>query len=238
MAIIDNEHDRVSVRIVYDGPPHSGKTTSVNRLKDLLQRTSEVFTPQKTAEKTEYFDWLDYVGGIYQGRPIASQIVSVPSQPALRERRRFLLHSADAIVFVLDSRLSQVPLALEYFRDMQAILAEGKEPIPRVIVQANHQDAEDSLSEEQLSFFFPEDTRVYSSIATDSKGVRETFVMGVRLALEHLEAQQALHQVTVGQVDVHSGEELFQALEAEHLALNPDDPLEKILAAGVFAKVS
>jgi hypothetical protein len=91
----------VVIRIVYDGAPMAGKSTSVRALGRGLG--GEVVTPAEVSGRTLYFDWLDYTGGLFEGRRIRCQIISVPGQATLAPRRRRLLESADVIVFVGDS---------------------------------------------------------------------------------------------------------------------------------------
>ncbi len=133
MALIDTARDLVIIRVVYDGPPQSGKTTSLHALQKIMRTNGAVFSPEEKDGRTQYFDWLEFTGGVFDGRRILAQIVSVPGQPALEGRRQYLLQSADAIVFVADSRSSGVALSAEYFSDMQKIL--GAEP-PPVLIQA------------------------------------------------------------------------------------------------------
>ena len=95
MALVDPTTDQIVVRIVYDGPALSGKTTSLKALARGV--SSSLTTPAETAGRTLYFDWVDYVGGLFDGRQIRCQIVSVPGQRDLAERRRLLLETADAV---------------------------------------------------------------------------------------------------------------------------------------------
>ena len=77
MAVIDDTRGVLVVRIVYDGPALSGKTTSLKALARGV--SSQVTTPAESAGRTLFFDWVDYVGGLFDGRQIRCQIVSVPS---------------------------------------------------------------------------------------------------------------------------------------------------------------
>src|SRR6202790_1744660 len=101
MAVLDPRSDTVVIRVVYDGAPMAGKSTSVGALGRGLG--SDVYSPAEVGGRTLYFDWLDYTGGLFEGRRIRCQIISVPGQATLAPRRRRLLESADAIVFVSDS---------------------------------------------------------------------------------------------------------------------------------------
>ena len=66
MAIVDSRSDSVVIRVVYDGAPMAGKSTSVRALGRGLG--GEVSSPAEVSGRTLYFDWLDYTGGLFEGR--------------------------------------------------------------------------------------------------------------------------------------------------------------------------
>ena len=65
MAVLDVDRNAVVIRIVYDGPPHAGKTTSLRALGRSLGRSVEA--PSEVAGRTVYFDWMEYTGGLFEG---------------------------------------------------------------------------------------------------------------------------------------------------------------------------
>lgn len=89
MPIIDDERGVLVLRVVYDGPPRSGKTTTLRTLAASL--SAGMVTPEERDGRTLYFDWVDYIGGIFEGRKIRCQIVSVPGQTELAARRKHIL---------------------------------------------------------------------------------------------------------------------------------------------------
>src|SRR5690349_23457204 len=102
MAVLDTAAGEIVIRIVYDGPAEAGKTTSLRALAgSLAQRTH---TPAEDGSgRTLWFDWMEYVGGRFEGYRIRCQLVSVPGQVELAARRRQIVLGADAVVFVGDS---------------------------------------------------------------------------------------------------------------------------------------
>ena len=66
-------------------------------------------TVAEVGERTLWFVWLEYTGGLFEGRQIRCQIITVPGQTVLGHRRRAILETADVVVFVSDS----APAALE-----------------------------------------------------------------------------------------------------------------------------
>lgn len=85
MAVLDSDANEIVIRVVYDGPPEAGKTTSLRALASSLEQPS--VTPEEDADgHTQWFDWMEYTGGRFAGCRIRCQIVSVPGQAALFRR--------------------------------------------------------------------------------------------------------------------------------------------------------
>jgi signal recognition particle receptor subunit beta len=182
------DSESVVIRLVYDGPPFSGKTTSLTTLAAGMARS--VFSIADDAGRTLYFDWLEYVGGSFEGNPIRCQIVSVPGQAELADRRRALLAEADAVVFVLNSTPGHLAAAADHLRDLRIRLAESTGPRPGVVVQANYRDQADALPLADVrAALDAEDLALVESVATENQGIREAFVLSVRLALDRVREQ-------------------------------------------------
>jgi len=185
MARMTAEGDALVVRLVYDGPPRSGKTTSVGSLAHGMGRSH--FTAGEMDGRTLYFDWLEYVGGSFEGIPIRCQILSVPGQAELTARRWALLSEADAIVFVLNGVPEHLPESAAHLRGLRAFLDSQPVPHPGIVVQANHRDRADALPLAQLQEALgSEGLALVESVATENQGIRKAFVLAVRLALDRV----------------------------------------------------
>lgn len=213
MATLDTERSLLVVRIVYDGPPMSGKTTSVRTLAEGLERRAE--TPDEVNGRTLYFDWVDYVGGIFEGYRIRCQIVTVPGQDALVERRQYLLSTADSVVFVADT-------SRPHWARSRAVLQECirdldmDEPPVGVVLQANKRDANDAVPKAELREELSDHRSlgIVESVATDGRGVREAFVFGVALALDRVRELMRANRMREGKPEVDAPDELMAALRA------------------------
>lgn len=196
MAVIDDKKGVLVVRIVYDGPALSGKTTSLRALAGGV--SSSVSTPEETAGRTLFFDWVDYVGGLFDGRQIRCQIVSVPGQRALARRRELLLETADAVVLVLDTRQHEWDFSVEWLKQTLPN-CRAKDPPVGLVVQANKRDAPDAISLPKLRESLREmpALAVVQSTATSGDGIREAFVLSVRLALDRVRALSAAGKLPV-----------------------------------------
>ncbi|MEJ2761547.1 MAG: GTPase domain-containing protein, partial [Gammaproteobacteria bacterium] len=145
MAILDDDNKSVVVRIAYAGPAMSGKTESVRSLATALlgkERAKEkVFTPSEVQGRTIYFDWMDYSAGLFQGRRVHCQIVSVPGQQSLLTRRKMIVQSADAIIFVLDSSPEGLKESVQSFEEIRSWIDNNSdEPPVGILIQANKRD--------------------------------------------------------------------------------------------------
>lgn len=178
----------VVVTVVYDGPPFAGKTTSVRALGRTFGR--EVVTPEERDGRTQFYDWLDYTGGRFEGAPIKCQVISVPGQEELRHRRDHFLRSADAVVFVADTTPAAWPESVARLERLRAQLdARAGAPVG-LVFQANKRDAVDAVPAAELEAVAARTrTAVIESVASEGNGVREAFVFAIRLALDRVRAE-------------------------------------------------
>ena len=229
MPIIDHERGLLVVRIVYDGPPFSGKTTTLRTLAEGLD--VNVTTPAEDNGRTLFFDWLDYTGGLFEGRRIRCQIVSVPGQKELSARRDALLDSADAVVLVGGTDDSSLDAALTVFRDLIARCRAMSPPVG-VVFQANKRDMPNTIRraslQRRVNAVAP--TAIVETVATTGQGIREAFVFGVRLALDRVRFLAKQNALATGRPAVDGPTELLAQLEAYGVADLPlpspasDDP--------------
>ncbi|HEX7150232.1 MAG TPA: GTPase domain-containing protein [Thermoanaerobaculia bacterium] len=223
MAVLDVEQNAVVIRIVYDGPPEAGKTTSLRALSASLARP--MTTPAELDGRTLYFDWLEYTGGLFEGHQIRCQIVTVPGQTVLAQRRRALLESADVVVFVSDSTAEAVETTRAYMTELRAILKTLPGPPVGVIVQANQRDRVGAVELATLRAALPgSGIAVLESVATEGRGVREAFVFAVRLALDRVREFLRNRSLPISTPDVQTSEDLLQHLQHREGATPKEAP--------------
>jgi len=214
MATLDPRSDAVVIRIVYDGAPGAGKTTSVRALGRGLG--SEVVTPAEVGGHTLYFDWLDYTGGLFEGRRIRCQIISVPGQTMLAPRRRRLLESADAVVFVGDSTPAGFAVDRGYLGGVRSVQDTLAGPPVGIVFQANKRDCPGAIPIESVRSTLDElslRVAVIESVATDGSGIREAFVFAVRLALDRVRELMRTGELTTTPPAVNSAQDLLEELK-------------------------
>jgi hypothetical protein len=214
MAVLDPRNDTVVIRVVYDGAPMAGKSTSVAALGRGLG--SNVYSPAQVNGRTLYFDWLEYTGGQFEGHRIRCQIISVPGQAALAPRRHRMLESADAVVFVADSS----PAGFISDRGSLSGLARRLEQIPGppvgVVLQANKRDHSHAIPLDQIRSMMESiglRASVVESVANQGVGIREAFVLAVRLALDRVRELMRTKQLLEARPQVDSPQELLNLLK-------------------------
>lgn len=220
MAYHDRERGELVVRIVYDGPATAGKTANLRSLQATFNKRAafEPYAGPETATgRTLFFDWLELDVGFVDDWPLRAQILTVPGQLALAERRFRLLHALDAVVFVCESTAARVRasrVALAFLE--RTLAAAGHERVP-VIVQANKQDLAGALSPAELAsaLALPAERRVIAASAMQDDGVRETFFMALHGAREALRLQVRTEGVASLPTDARSAAGLYEAMTAE-----------------------
>lgn len=181
MAAVDASGALI-LRIVYDGPPEAGKTSSLVSLSQLLSR--EFVSFDTAGGRTLYFDWVEYIAGSYEGLPVRCQVVSAPGQEMLSARRNMLLSEADAVVFVVPANRADIE---DLIRAAHARMAEQGALAPRMIIQLHKQDAPDAIRADALRARLEGlNVSVVGTSVVEAMGIRETFVLAVRLALKRV----------------------------------------------------
>lgn len=210
MALIDPSRNVVVIRIVYDGPPMAGKTTSVQTLAQGLG--GKVIVPEEVDGRTVFFDWLDYTGGLFEGRQIRCQIISVPGQASLASRRRHLLEGADVVVFVGDSRREHLQVTRQYLTGLQGVLKRMPGPPIGIVMQANKRDHENAADLPEVRALLDEldlKAAIVESVATTGDGIREAFVFAVRLALDRVRELLTSGDLTSSAPTIDSADDLL-----------------------------
>ena len=215
MAILDAANNAVVIRVVYDGAPLAGKTTSVGALGRGFG--AAVVSPAEIGGRTLYFDWLDYTGGLFEGHRIRCQIVSAPGQASLAARRRRLLESADVVVFVGDSSPAGFEADQSYLGSLCSVLRQlGGAPVG-VVLQANKRDLPDAVPVERMRAMLEGlgmKIGIVETVARDGLGIRETFVFAVRLALDRVRELLRLGELGHGTPSINSADDLLEDLRS------------------------
>jgi len=241
VAILDRERNVIVIRVVYDGPPEAGKTTSLRALAGSLGR--QLSSPAEEYGRTLYFDWMDYTAGRFEGYQIRCQIVSVPGQEELEQRRSHLLAGADVVVFVADSTRPHLAETMDRLRWLSRKVAAAEAPQVGVIVQANKRDLATAVPMSELRELVGTvgpNIGVLESVAAEGSGIREAFVFAVRLALDRVRELLNTRTLRSGRPEIDSSEELMaqmRGLEPTAPSVRPAAPTTTTAAMTMIQQV-
>lgn len=190
----------ISIKLVYYGPPLSGKTTNLQMLHRMLNPNArgELTTLNTADDRTLFFDLLPVFVQNRTGYTTKLKLLTVPGQVIHVSTRRVVLQGADGVVFVADSQRSMSKANNDFWHGMRAYLTEHRlnpDTLPTVI-QFNKRDLPDTRSDAELDDIRRHDLLrpVFSAVAMQGDGVLETFLGLLKLVFDDLEAQYKLEE--------------------------------------------
>lgn len=234
MAQVDFAERQLTLKLVYYGPPLSGKTSNLRALHDKVDKLNRgrLMTLETRDDRTIFFDLLP----IFFRAPIPDQevgdrrlvtrgnfsfrikVYTVPGQPVHEATRKIVLAGADGVVFVADSSPDQRQANSSAWKNLTANLhAFALDKIP-VVVQYNKRDLPDAVPAAQLDRF--NDTLVEACARTGA-GVLETFFELVGKAWDFLDQDLQL----ASKLGIDS--QAFRRSVAEHVGVSIDATMTK-----------
>jgi len=168
----------ISFKIVYYGPPLSGKTTNLEYIHKVIP--PEVRGPMTvlstSQDRTLFFDFLPVESTVIQGFTSKFQLYTVPGQPIYNETRRLVLRGTDGVVFVADSAWDRMEDNMESLRNLGENLHTHNmvlEDIPHIL-QYNKRDVADVAPTTYMDYLLNRTGRQVpslESVATEGTGV-------------------------------------------------------------------
>jgi signal recognition particle receptor subunit beta len=214
VAQVDFAERQLTLKLVYYGPPLSGKTTNLRALYakvDKLNR-GRLMTLDTRDDRTLFFDLLPIFFRT-SNFSFRIKVYTVPGQPVHEATRKVVLAGSDGVVFVADSSPDQRQANRASWMNMMANLATfALDKIP-VVVQYNKRDLENAVPVDQADRFGDPNRRLFPAQAKDGDGVIQTFFELVGAAWQHLDSEVSLAQKL--KIDAQT----FRRGLAEHLGI-------------------
>jgi signal recognition particle receptor subunit beta len=169
----------ITIKVVYYGPPLSGKTTNLQSIHKLMdpQNCGRLTVLDTADDRTLFFDLLPLMVTTESGYRIKLKLFTVPGQVIHAATRRIVLAGADGVVFVADSRRAHARANNEFWHGMRRYLkANSLDPdtIP-IVIQFNKRDLPDVRTEEELDAIRQRGREpVFGAVAISGDGVLET----------------------------------------------------------------
>jgi len=191
MTIVNYNTKEINCKVVYYGPPLSGKTRS---LKTIFERTpadhrGELVCLQHDDERTCYFDFLPLFLGKIRGFTTRLHLYTVPGNAVFDSNRRMILKGVDGIVFVADSRRERLDENLESMDNLRKNLAAHGYDLERIplVMQYNMRDFPTAMPAAELAALLnPSDRPQFTANAQTGEGVTETLKALSRMVLKDL----------------------------------------------------
>jgi signal recognition particle receptor subunit beta len=221
----------IKAKVVYYGPPQSGKTTNLEQIHRLTdpEGSNRLISLNTAQDRTLFFDLLPFSLGTVSGYDFKIQLYTVPGQVQYNATRRVVLAGADAVVFVADSQKSMARENLSAFENMKVNLLANRlvpEKVP-LVLQYNKQDLEPLIPRPEMSRALNTwGRKAFLSVAARGEGVMETFVAVVQdmlaaIALKYNLKEKGLDPAAVPEIVAQA----FAALLAKTPAPSAAAPL-------------
>ncbi|HVK75798.1 MAG TPA: GTPase domain-containing protein [Kofleriaceae bacterium] len=194
MAQVDFNERQLTLKLVYFGPPLSGKTTNLRALHgkvDALNR-GRLMTLETRDDRTLFFDLLP-IFFRSNGLSFRIKVYTVPGQPMHEATRRVVLQGADGVVFVADSSPDKAGANRESWVGLGKNLTDLGLRIP-VIVQYNKRDLADAVALTDADRFDEPERPLYPAHAVAGDGVLPTFLAALQATWDQLEGAMRLGQ--------------------------------------------
>ena len=185
------ELKEVAVKIVYYGPALSGKTTNLQSLHKLFDshHRGRLMSLETHMDRTLFFDLLPIQYQTPTGLKIKLKLFTVPGQVIHNETRKAVLAGADGVVFVADSQRSQALSNSISFKNLKENFKSNSidfDAIP-IALQFNKRDIENIKPVEEIKRDWgPTRFPTFLAVATQGKGVFETFESIVKMAFDYI----------------------------------------------------
>lgn len=214
MAQLDFAERQLTLKLVYYGPPHSGKTSNLRALHSAVDKLNRgrLMTLDTRDDRTLFFDLLPLFFRT-SGFSFQIKVYTVPGQPVHEATRKVVLANADAVAFVADSRPDHREPNRQSWQNLTANLkALNLDQVP-VVVQYNKRDLPEAVPLTDVDRFGEPDRVVHEACARSGVGVVETFFDLVGSAWGLLDADRRVSE----RLGIDSA--AFQSALAEHIGV-------------------
>ena len=176
MAQVDFTERQLTLKLVYYGPPLSGKTSNLRALHGMVDQLNRgrLMTLDTRDDRTLFFDLLP-IFFRSSGFSFRIKVYTVPGQPVHEATRKVVLAGTDGIVFVADSRPDQREANRSSWQNLVANLKSLDLSAVPVVVQYNKRDLPDAVPLDQVDRFGDPDRKLEEACAKQGAGVVPTF---------------------------------------------------------------
>jgi mutual gliding-motility protein MglA len=174
VAQVDFAERQLTLKLVYYGPPLSGKTSNLRALHAAVDKLNRgrLMTLDTRDDRTLFFDLLPIFFRA-SGFSFRIKVYTVPGQPVHEATRKVVLTGADGVVFVADSQPDQRAANTTSWKNLVANLASLNLATVPVVVQYNKRDLPTAVPLAECDKFGAD--RIEEASARAGNGVVSTF---------------------------------------------------------------
>jgi mutual gliding-motility protein MglA len=219
VAQVDFAERQLTLKLVYYGPPLSGKTSNLRALHGAVDKLNRgrLMTLDTRDDRTLFFDLLP-IFFRSSGFSFRIKVYTGPGQPVHEATRKVVLNGADGVVFVADSKPDQRDANKQSWQNLIANLASlGLEQLP-VVVQYNKRDLPDAVPLAEADRFGDPARKLEQACAKQGDGVVPTFFELVGRTWDFLDLDLKLAE----KLGIDSA--AFRRALAEHVGLGQFGP--------------
>ena len=217
MAQVDFTERQLTLKLVYYGPPLSGKTSNLRVLHgkvDQLNR-GRLMTLDTRDDRTLFFDLLPIFFRT-SSFSFRIKVYTVPGQPVHEATRKVVLAGTDGVVFVADSRPDMREANRAAWGNLVANLTSlGLGGVP-IVVQYNKRDLPEAMPLAELDRFGDPQRPIEEACAKQGTGVVPTFFQLIASTWDKLDKDMRIAEKTG--IDAAA----FRRAVAEHISVTPD----------------
>ncbi len=217
MAQVDFTERQLTLKLVYYGPPLSGKTSNLRALHgkvDQLNR-GRLMTLDTRDDRTLFFDLLPIFFRT-SSFSFRIKVYTVPGQPVHEATRKVVLAGTDGVVFVADSRPDMREANRAAWGNLIANLASlGLGGVP-IVVQYNKRDLPEAMPLAEVDRFGDPQRAIEEACAKAGTGVVPTFFQLIASTWDNLDREMRIAEKTG--IDAAA----FRRAVAEHISVTPD----------------
>jgi signal recognition particle receptor subunit beta len=177
VASVDFRERQLTLKLVYYGPPRSGKTTNLSWIHGHVDRLNRgrLMTLDTKDDRTVFFDMLP-IFFRQSGLSFQLKVYTVPGQPMHEVTRRLVLKAVDGVAFIADSQRGAQAENLASYENLRKNLDVLDLKNVPVVVQYNKRDLPDILDEAELPRLGRDAAEpLFCAAAIHGTGVFETF---------------------------------------------------------------
>ena len=186
MAFINDKLQEINCKIVYYGPPSSGKQTTVKGVASTVDPKRKL-SSLRANNPSLYFDFIPIRLGSWKGYTVRLHLYSAPADKGYQSSHQLISTGVDAVIFVADSYLLRAQDNFEALVDLKKALREQHEDVP-IIFQYNKRDESDIASVKELRQLLNTNKSLdFESIAIKGKGIMEPVLAAAKQALKNIQ---------------------------------------------------